>query len=320
MRAIRVHEFGPPEVMRLEDVAEPKPGPGQVLVDIKAVGVNPVDTYIRSGAYGIKSLPYTPGSDAGGVIEAVGEGVLGGLRPGDRVYTSGAVTGAYAQKALCGEDQVHRLPGKVTFQQGASIGVPFATAYRALFQKAKAAPGEAVLIHGGSGGVGTAAIQLAHSYGMEVIATGGTDEGRKLVLAQGANYAIDHHSPNKLEEILRLTGGRGVDVILEMLSNVNLGADLKALARGGRVVVIGSRGPVEIDPRDSMGRDASILGMSLFNATEKEIKGIHAALEAGLEMGFLCPVVGRDMPLADAPTAHHEILEKTAYGKIILMP
>lgn len=318
MRSIRVHEFGRPENMRLEDVAVPVPGQGQVLVSIKAIGVNPVETYIRSGSYYKRSLPYTPGTDAGGVIEAVGEGVAS-FKPGDRVYTAGAVTGTYAEFCVCNEAQVHRLPQNLTFAQGACIGVPCATAYRALFHKAKAAPNETVLVHGATGGVGLATIQLAKAWGVKVIGTGGTDKGRELAAYEGALHVLDHNDPEHLDKAKELSGG-GLDAIIEFLANVNLGADLKALGPRGRVVVVGSRGTVEIDPRDLMSRDASIIGMSLFNASEKELKSIHEGLIAGFEAGTLRPRIGRELPLEEAPKAHHAIMEERAVGKIVLIP
>jgi len=320
MKAIRVYEFGNPEVMKIEEVDDPKPGPGNVVVKVYAAGVNPVDTYIRSGLYAVKPpLPYTPGMDGAGVIESVGEGIRG-FGVGDRVYIAGTVSGSYAEKTLCKESQVHYLPQKISFARGAAVGVPYGAAYRALFNRAGAIPGEVVLVHGATGGVGVAAIQLAHAAGMRVIATGGTDKGRQLVMEQGADHVIDHHEPDHTKKIMELTNGRGVDVILEILANVNLGKDLGILAQNGRVVVIGSRGTAEIDPRDAMRRDAVILGMVLMNADECEIYSIYSALSAGLRDGTLCPVIGREFSLAEAPRAHHEIMESRAFGKIVLMP
>ena len=320
MKAIRAHEFGGPEVLRLEEVEAPRPGPGQVLVRVRAVGVNPVDTYIRSGVHAVKpALPFTPGLDAAGVVESVGEGVER-FREGDNVYTAGSLSGTYAELALCEEGQVHPLPGNVTFAQGAGVNTPYVTAYRALFQRARGVPGETVLVHGASGGVGTAAVQIARAAGFTVIGTGGTEEGRRLVSEQGAHHVLDHRSEGYMEELSSLTGGRGVDVILEMLANVNLGRDFAALAQGGRVVVVGSRGSVEINPRLLMTRDASVHGMSLFNASAKELASIHAALRAGLESGAYRPVVGRELPLAEAARAHEEVLKPGAYGKIVLIP
>lgn len=319
MQAIRIHEFGGPEVLSLEEVPDLAPGPGQVVVRVKAVGVNPVDTYIRAGSYPTPPLPFTPGFDAAGEVEAVGPGVTR-VAAGQRVYTAGTLSGAYAQQALCEESQVHPLPLKASFAQGAALGIPYGIAYRGLFQRARALAGETVLVHGASGGVGTAAVQLARAAGLTVIGTGGTPRGRELASQQGAHHVLDHGAPGYLEEVRRLSGGQGVDVIIELLANVNLGKDLKVLAPGGRVVVIGSRGPVEIDPRDTMGREAAVLGALIFNATPKEYAGIHAALTAGLENGSLRPVIGQGLPLKDAPRAHRKVMEPGAYGKIVLVP
>ena len=203
------------------------------------------------------------------VVESLGGGV-NQFKTGDRVYIGGSLTGTYAEYALCTEAQIHPLPEKVTFSQGAGVNTPYATAHRALFQRAKALPGEMVLVHGATGGVGIASVQLGCAAGLCVIGTGGTEEGRRMVAEQGARHVFDHHVPDYLKQIMDLTEGRGVDVILEMLSNVNLGKDLGLLARGGRVSVIGSRGLAEINPRDAMSRDAIILGVMLGNASEKE--------------------------------------------------
>jgi NADPH2:quinone reductase len=320
MKAIRIHEFGGPEVMKLEDVPDLTAGPGQVVVSVKAVGVNPVDTYIRSGAYAVKPLlPYTPGLDAAGTVAALGEGVES-VAVGERVYVAGTLRGAYAEQALCDTAQVHHLPARVSFAQGAGVNVPYATAYRALYHRAHGQPGETVLVHGASGGVGIAAVQMARAGGFTVIGTAGTDKGRKLVLEQGAHHVVDHRQEGYVEQIMTLTKGRGVDLILEMLANVNLAKDLTLLALRGRVVVIGNRGSIEINPRATMQRDLSILGLTLMNATKEELAGIHAALVAGLESGTLNPVVGRQMPLAEAPSAHRAVMEPGAYGKIILIP
>ncbi len=319
MKAIRVHEFGAPEVLRLEEVPEPQPGPGQVLVQVQAIGVNPYETYMRAGAYAAPPLPYTPGHDAAGVVAAVGAGVKA-VAPGDRVYTSQTLSGAYAEKALCLESQVHPLPDRVTFAQGAGVNVPYAAAYLALFQRAKAMAGEVLLVHGASGGVGVAATQLARAAGLTVIGTAGTAAGRRLAAEQGAHHVLDHSREGYLQETMQLTENRGVDVVVELLANVNLGKDLEILATGGRIAVIGSRGTVTIDPRYTMMKEATIVGMTIWGATEKEVKAIHAAIGAGLANGALRPVVGRELPLAEAAKAHHDIMEKKAYGKIVLIP
>jgi NADPH2:quinone reductase len=319
LKAIRVHEFGEPSVLKLEEAPAPKAGGGQVLVRIDAIGVNPVETYIRAGKYGPRQFPFTPGTDAGGVVEEAGAGITK-FRLGDRVYLSGSISGAYAQKALCTEAQVHPLPPKISFAQGAALGVPYATAYRALFLRGQAKAGETVLIHGASGGVGTAAVQFARAWGMNIIGTAGTDKGIELVREQGAQHVLNHGDGNYLKALMDLTGGRGVDLIIELAAHLNLGKDLTVLAKQGRVAVVGSRQPIEINPRDTMSRDASILGMSLMNASEGELAGIHAAIVAGLENGTLRPIVGREMPLSEAAKAHEQVLAPGSYGKIVLLP
>lgn len=319
MKAIRVHEFGGPEVLKLEDVPDLQPGKGQVVVQVRAVGVNPVDAYVRTGTYAMKpTLPYTPGADAAGVVKSVGEGVTS-VKPGDRVYTSRSLTGTYAEQTLCTETQVQPLPANVSFEQGAAVGVPYATAYRALFERGGGKKGEEALIHGASGGVGTAAVQLAHAAGMLVTGTAGTDGGMKLVTEQGANHAVNHAAAGYLDQLMQLTGGRGFDLIIEMVANKNLQNDLGLLAKKGRVVVVGNRGTIEINPRDAMSREADIRGMTLFAASDQDLREIYAALRAGLENGSLHPVVGTKIPLAEAERAHEEMMKHSgALGKIVL--
>lgn len=320
MKAIQVHQFGGPEELKFQEVPTPKPGPGQVLVRVRAAGVNPYDTYMRSGTYAIKPpLPYTPGSDAAGTVEVVGSGV-NRVIPGDRVYTARTISGAYAEYALALETQVHGLPPKVTFSQGAGVWVPYGTAYFALHQCAQAHAGEIVLVHGASGGVGIAAVQMARSMGLLVFGTAGTKRGLDLVKREGAQHAFDHGKAGYQEEILQSSGGRGANLILEMLANVNLGKDLKLLAAHGRVVVIGSRGDVTITPRDIMMRSASVRGFALWNISEADDKEINAGIVAGLENGTLRPVVGKELSLAEAARAHREILEPGSFGKVVLIP
>ncbi len=324
MKAILAREFGGPDVLKLEEVADPVAGKGQVRVRIHAVGVNPYDTYMRAGGYAIKpDLPYTPGADAAGVIDQVG-GDAGGWKAGDRVYISGTAIGkahgAYAQLAVCEAGQVHRLPARITFAQGAGLFVPYVTAWRALFGRANARAGDTVLIHGASGGVGIAAMQFAVAAGLTVIGTAGTDEGLAVVTRQGARHAINHRSAGYLDQITSATGGRGPDVILEMLANVNLDHDLTVVAPGGRVVVIGNRGRVEIDARKIMSKDCAVYGLALWGIPGDEIRRAHAAIIAGLESGALNPVVSREMPLAEAAQAHVAVMEPGAHGKIVLVP
>jgi NADPH:quinone reductase len=319
MKAIRVHEFGGPEVLKLEEIATPKPSAGEVLVRIHAAGVNPYDTYMRAGTYAVKpSLPYIPGSDGAGTVEAVGQGVKK-VKVGDRVYTARTITGAYAEYALALEEQVHRLPANIDFKQGAGIWVPYGTAYHALFHSARAHASETVLVHGASGGVGIAAAQIARAAGMTVLGTAGTPKGLELAKREGAHQVFDHRKSGYLDEIMQATNNRGVDVILEMLANVNLANDTKLLATNGRVIVIGNRGEATINPRELMGRRASIRAFTLWSITPQEEAEIHAGIFAGLENGTLRPIVGKELPLAEAARAHKEILEPGAAGKMVLV-
>ena len=196
----------------------------------------------------------------------------------------------------------------------------YVTAFRALFQLAKAIRQEKLLVHGGSGGIGTAAVQMARAAGLTLFATGGTAKGRKLISANGAHHVFDHHQSGYLEKAVELTGNKGFDVIIEMTAKINLAKDLTALAKRGRVVVVGSRGPIEINPRDLMQRDAQILAMLLFNATPAERMSAHAAIIAGLENGTLRPVIAKVLLLHKAALAHELVLRPGAYGKIVLKP
>lgn len=320
MKAIVVREFGAPEVMKLEEAPMPVPSGIQVLVRIAAVGVNPVDSYLRSGDHAhAPKLPYTPGKDAAGVVEEIGDGVTK-FKPGDRVYTADSITGTYAEFALCEESQLGRLPSNVSFEAGAGIWTPYATAYRALFQKARAKAGETVLIHGASGGVGIAAVQWAKNARLAVVGTASSEDGRKLVGEQGADLVVDHSDDAHLAQIREFTGDKGVDIIIEMLANVNLQRDFDVLAMFGRIAVVGNRGSLEFTPRAAMTKDATIYGMSLFNSPKSARNEIHSAIFDGLSEGFLKPIIRTSIHLSEASRAHHEIIETKSFGKIVLIP
>jgi NADPH2:quinone reductase len=324
MQAIVVRGFGGPEVLGVEEVPVPAPGLGEVRVRVEAIGVNPVDAYVRTGTYARRpALPYTPGSDGAGTVDAVGPEVTG-VSPGDRVYVAATQakrsTGTYAEYVVCDATHVHPLAARVPAAAGAAVGVPCATAYRALFHRARLAPGEWVLVHGASGSVGLAAVQLAAAHGAVVIGSAGTDAGRALVRAQGAHHVVDHRAADHLDQVLALTAGRGADVVVEMLANENLERDFTALAPFGRIVIVGSRGTLPFSPRLAMGKEAAILGMSLFNVPPPEMAQIHAALRAALSSGVLRPVVARELPLRDAARAHADVLGTGINGKIVLVP
>ncbi len=325
MKAIRVHEFGEADVLTYEDVPNPVAGPGEAVVEVKAAGVNPVETYIRAGIHLIQpELPFVPGGDAAGVVLSVGDGV-GSLKPGDRVYAAGCVgdaswTGAYAEQLLRRAEDLLPLPDNISFAQGAALGVPYGTAQWALIRRGRAQAGETVLIHGASGAVGTAALQIAAANGISTIGTAGSERGLELVRQHGAAHALDHTQDGYLDAVAELTGGQGPEIILEMLANVNLARDMEVVAKYGRIVIIGNRGPIEINAREAMMKELDLIGIALPNATPPEMVEIHEALGKGLADGSLNPVIGKELPLAEAIEAHHAVLRPGAYGKIVLVP
>ena len=316
MKAILIEDFGGPEVLRLQTLPDPRPANGEVVVRLHAAGVNPVETYQRAGTPPYNGeLPFTPGSDGAGEIVAIGEEVSD-WKIGDRVYVYAPKgNGTYAEMIACKSNQVHRLPDNVSFEQGAAIGVPYATAHRALFGKANAKAGEVVFIHGASGGVGTAAIQLANRAGLAVA---GSASDEAFIEKVGAKYTFNHHEDGYLSDALGATCGRGFDIILEMLANENLAKDPDVLAPFGRIVVIGNRGEATVNPRDWMGKEATIMGMTLFNVTGAQLQEIHADLVDGLQSGQLRPIIDKSFDLADAPSSHVAVMEGESHGKIVL--
>lgn len=320
MHAIRVGRFGGEDTLEYTDVPVPEPAAGQVRVRLHAAGVNPADTYVRTGQYAFftPTLPYTPGFDGAGVVDAVGAGVTA-TAPGERVFLSSLGTagfsGAYAEFAVTDAADVQPLPDALSFAQGAAVGVPCVTAWRALFQKAALRPGETVLIHGASGGVGIPATQLARDAGAIVIGTAGTPDGAELVRAAGAHHVLDHTAPGYRDELADLAPA----VVIEMLADVNLAHDLEFVATYGRIVVVGSRGTLEFNPRLTMRKEATVLGTALWNATQAESATALAAVSAKLRSGTLHPVVGTELPLRDAAEAHRRVLAPGTRGKLVLI-
>jgi len=297
MKSIVVRKFGEPEVLNVEDVPVFKPGSGQVLVKVFAAGVNPVETYVRSGNYAsTPDLPWTPGKDGAGIVEAVGENVSN-IKANERIWLSGSHTGTYSQYCLASQDDVHPLPETFTFDQGAGLWVPYATAYHALFHIGEAPKqGGTILVHGASGGVGIATLQWAKQIpGIKVFGTAGSEEGLKLVLKNGADAAFNHREAGYNEKILAATDSKGVDIIVEMVANVNLNIDLQLLSKFGRVCVVGNRGSIDgFNARFLMQRRSSIRGVMLGNVTEDEKKEIIQAIYKSLkEKKKLIQLLGR---------------------------
>jgi NADPH2:quinone reductase len=318
VKAVRVHAFGGPEQLVLDELDEPRIRPSELLIQIRAAGVNPVDTYVRTGTHFVKpSLPYIPGFDGAGIVLDAGADVQR-ISAGDRVYVVGAMHGTYAERVICAPEHVYRLPDSFTFAQGAAIGIPYTTAYRAVAQIGRVRSGEWVLVHGASGAVGLAAVQIARAAGALVIGTASTPSGQQLIASQGVDAVFEHEGPAFEEGVRDVTEGRGVGLIVEMLANQNLGRDLSLLARNGRVVVVGSRGPVEINPRELMTREAAAHGVFFFGIPPDELQAIQENLAQAFAAGSARPIVGNEFCLADAARAHEHVLSAGTHGKVVL--
>ena len=314
-KRIIVRSFGSSDVLRIED-SEVAPQPNQIAVQVMAFGVNPVETYIRNGQYDpLPSLPFTPGNDGAGIVTYVGSDVIDPqVKIGDRVWITGSVSGTYAQNCLCNPRDVHRLPDALSFEQGAALGIPYRTADRALLHIAEAKPGESVLIHGATGGVGLAAIQISRMLGLSpiVATTSSSDPGiEKLLKDNGASIVCKHGAYTSSK----------VDIIIENLANQNLNTDLKLLNKRGRVVVVGNRGEVTINPRDLMRCEGSIRGM-VGPGSQDEKAVIDRGIQEGIQSGQLRPVVGVAYPFEKVQEAHDEVIAHTrgTKGKIVVQP
>lgn len=319
-RAIRVAAPGPPSVLELISLPAARAlSDREVLIRVHTVGVNPVETYIRSGKYATATFPHTPGHDAAGVVEAVGAGVSR-LRPGQRVYTLRTVTGAYAEQTVAEERFTFAVPDNLSFLAAAAVPTPFHTAYRALFQRLHVRPGKTLLVHGATGGVGVAALQLAKAHGLRIVATSGSPAGDALV-SQWCHVTVRQGTGQTRESILAATDGRGPDFILEMLGNANLQLDLEVVARGGSICVVGSRDDTVVTPRLLMAKEATVTGVMLPLSSDDDVTEQAAAIAAGLAAGTLVPHVGRVFEgLASAPEAHVDVIEHAAgsQGKIVI--
>ena len=322
MKAIHVHEFGAPEVMVLEDAADPTPGAGQILVDVKAAGVNPVDTTFRSGAHPLSkslALPWTPGVDAAGDVVAVGEGVSG-FAPGDRVFGL-AVSGAYAEKTLLSSLRTAKLPEGLSYEEGASLPVVLYTAYYALIYKAQLRAGETVLIHAGAGGVGCMGLQIAKAAGARVITTVSSEEKAAFCREFGADVVINYREEDFAERCLAETDGRGVDSVIEMVAVENFGDDCRAVKKYGCIVVLGAgtgKNPVgSVNYPPFYSKDIDVRGLSLFNS-DPVFPEMVRQLNPMLADGRVRASVGETMPLAEAASAHDLLMTGKIFGKIVL--
>lgn len=322
MKAIQVREFGNPDVMKLEDVADPTPGAGEVLIRVKAAGINPVDVGLRSGMHPrskLLALPWTPGIDAAGEVISVGPGVEG-LEAGDRVFGS-ASGGSYAEQAVLAANRTAKLPAHLSFEEGGSFPVVLYTAHYAVVHRGGVRAGETVLIQAGAGGVGSMAIQIAKAAGARVLTTVSSQEKADFCRSLGADVTINYREEDFAARCLAETDGLGVDVVIEPVASENFDKDCEALRTFGRLVILGAgtgkslTGSVTYPPFYS--KDIDVLGFSLFNA-DAVFPHMLRQVNRLLEQGLVKAAVGETIPLAEAARAHDLLMTGKIFGKIVL--
>ncbi|KAL1130898.1 hypothetical protein AAG570_012139 [Ranatra chinensis] len=266
----------------------------------------------------LPKLPAVLGKEASGIIEEVGSDV-NKLKVGDRVVCCLPWNGGYAEYVTCDEKDVFILPEKLTFPQGAALYVAYFTAYRALVTMGKIKKGESLLVHGASGAVGIAAVQIAKAKGLMVVGTAGSDEGRQIVKSVGADFVVNHKDRKSCLELYS-SKSSGFDIILETCAHINLEKDLLLLNQKGRIAVVGSRGPIEINPRSLIYTEGNIFGVKLIGITEDDFKESVEAITKGIEEGWVNPIVAKEYKMQYASRAHEELINNTgARGKIVFV-
>ncbi len=319
MKAIRVHEYGAPSVLRFEEVSTPSPGPGQALVRLMVAGVNFVDIYQRRGGYPV-SLPFIPGREGAGVVEAVGKGVTT-VKPGDRVAFTGP-PGGYAEAAVVPADSLIALPEDLSFEQGAAFPLQGMTAHYLLHEFRRPKQGDSVLIHAAAGGMGLLLVQWARHLGARVFGTVSTEEKAKAAREAGASEVIFYMQRDFVPEIKRLTGGRGVDLIVDGVGKSTFPGDLEAVTLRGHIVIFGAAsGPADpIVPNALMARSITVSGGSLGNylLTREELLRRAGDVIAGIRAGWLRLRIAKVLPLAEAAEAHRLLEGRHTIGKVLL--
>jgi NADPH2:quinone reductase len=322
MRAMIVKEFGTPEQMTVEDIPTPDPGPDEVLIDARAIGVNFPDLVVVEGSYQIlPEPPFSPGKEVAGVVRAVGSEVSN-FKVGERVMAQ-LEYGAYREHVLASGDHTTVLPENVSFEDGAAFGLAYLTVYFALVRRARLEAGETVLVTGAGGGVGSAGVQLAKALGAKVIAVSQTEDGRAWALEQGADHAIEPDPETFKERVFELTDGRGADVILESVGGDLFAASIRAVAWEGRLVVIGfASGEIPtVKAGHVLVKNMTLIGLQSSDYREREPKALQQAQEALLDLysqGKIKVHVTATYPLEAAAEALKALQTGKARGKIVL--
>ncbi|ELY66513.1 NADPH:quinone reductase [Natronococcus jeotgali] len=321
MRAVRLSEHGEPDVLHVEEIDRPEPGPGELLVEVEAAGVNPVDTYFRDGSYEPVDVPFTPGVDFAGTVVETGDGVAD-FATGDRVYGTGigngGFQGSYAEYAAAPTDRVVHLPDGVEARQAGAAGVVGVTAWRALIDHADLEPAEYCLVHGGSGGVGHAAVQIADAVSARVLTTA-SERYRDALAKLGADAVLDYGRDDLADAVLEESDG-GVDAVLDHRLDDYLQFDADVAATGCRVVGIGENSPDPAFTNDGAARskDVSYQFMSMFNTPDLRVplRGVAHLMETGR----LAIELDRSYDLEEAAQAQRDVMNESVFGKLVLEP
>lgn len=332
MKAAYITETGSPDVIQYADLADPTPGPGQVLVKIGAVAVNPIDTYIRSGAIGVaQEFPYIVGCDLAGTVIECGEGASR-FKPGDRVWGSNQSLfgrpGTFAELAAVGEEWLYPTPESETDAQAAAGSLVGITAHLGINLHANLQPNEILFVNGGSGGVGSSVIQLAKAIGAKVITTAGSEEKRGFCRSIGADLALDYRSDSLDDEIRQFTESNGgINVWFETQREPTMDRTVELMAQRGRIVLMAGR---TARPEFPVGpfyvNDLRMAGFAMFNASADEQRDAANAINSAFEAGKWKPLIGKAMPLSEAAAAHQLQedntlnMQGTLSGKIVLEP
>jgi NADPH2:quinone reductase len=326
MRAWVVKELGDPsEVLHLEELAKPQPDSGEVLIQVEAVALNFFDILLCQGKYQEKpSLPFTPGAEISGTITSVGEGVS--LKVGQRVLATPPLpSGGLAEWVSVPEDYVYPIPDSLSWNEAASMFITYQTAYYALHRCANIQPGEVLLVHAGSGGVGSAAIQLGCAAGARVFATAGGTEKVKICKNLGAEVAIDYLTEDFADIVKKVTGGRGANVIFDPVGGDTFDRSRKCIAFEGRLLVIGFAGGriANAPTNHALVKNYSVVGVhwGLFRRLMPErVVEAHNHLMALYEQGAIRPVVYREFPFEELPKALNLLANRKTWGKLIVKP
>lgn len=342
MRAVRVHEHGGPEVLTVAECPDPEPGPGDVRVHIRAAALNHLDVWVRRGVPGVRyPLPLTPGCDGAGIVDRVGAGVVG-IETGMACVLAPGVACGICEACARGDDHLCRRygilgehrdgtcadfvvvparnvlpkPENLSFEEAAATPLVFLTAWHMLVARAQLRPGETVLIHAAGSGVSTAAIQIASMLGARILVTAGTAEKLRLAEDLGAEAGIDYHKQDFVAEVRRLTGKRGVDVIVDHIGKDTWEGNIRSLASGGRLVICGNTSGTEAVTSlpHVFFKSLSILGSTMGSRSE-----VHEVLRL-LGRGDLAPVIDRVLPMSEVREGHRLLEARAAFGKVVLTP